>query len=115
MLLDHTIFQKKMGLPIPAGLEKLYTIKSIVESMPLGFRFSNVGFVLEVQYLLAMSDSKNYDIKNLRFTFAVNTDGHELIVDLNTDTLEILQSEYGDVDSIGVNVNDLLMAERYSV
>lgn len=115
MLYNKEKFEALLGTPVPPELTSLYTEKSLYESMPLGFRFSHVGFILELQYLLDMSDTKNYDIENKRFSFAVNTDGYELLIDLNNDHIEIYQCEYGDIDSIGLIISDLLEAEKYSL
>jgi hypothetical protein len=108
-------FESYFGFPPPAALLNIFTNNSLMNSLPAGFRFRHVGFPLEIQYLLDISDPKHYDVDHRRLSFAVNTDGFELLVDLNTKDLEILQNEYGDIDNIGITLNDLLNAERYSL
>ena len=112
---DYTIFESHFGFPVPTGLTDLYADKSLSESLPAGFRFKHVRFVLEIQYLLDLQDPKNYSVEHKRLSFAINTDGFELLVDLGNEDLQILQNEYGDIDRLGLTIKDLLSAERYTL
>lgn len=115
MLLDTEIFKSHFDFSAPPNLVALYSSGIFANSLPVGFRFNHVGFVVEVQYLLDVNDPQSDHIKHKRLPFAVTTDGLELMIDLNTENLEILQSEYGDIDNIGITVKDLKEAETYSL
>jgi len=109
---NHNSFKSHFGCPVPAAIIDLFSDDAIQNSLPLVFRFSNVPFVLEIQYMLKLDDPQNYDIENKRLSFAVNGDGNTLLVDLGTGDLQIMQDEFGDVDYLGLTIRDLLDAEK---
>jgi len=108
-------FESKFGFSIPPALAELFAIVLPKDNLPIGFRFDNVPFVLELQNPLDCSDAGNCDLEKKRLAFAVTPDGHKLLVDLSTQDLNVLQDEFDDIDAIGVTVHDLLAAERYSL
>lgn len=103
-------FESEYGVSTPKLLRDLYSNNSITKQIPAVFKFKNVGFVLEVRELLDVQDRDNYDVENNRLNFAINSDGFKLLIDLNTENLDILQDEFGDIDFIGIRVKDLLEA-----
>ncbi|VUD69394.1 hypothetical protein TDB9533_04761 [Thalassocella blandensis] len=105
-------FETHFGYSIPKALEDLYSDKNITTKIPGTFKFKTVGFVLEIRELLDIKNVENYDVENGRLSFAVNSDGFKLLVDLNSKNMEILQDEFDDIDSIGVTIQDLLDAEK---
>ena len=112
---DKEVFEAYFRFPPPQVLLDLHADESLAAALPVGFKLSDVDYVLELQYLLGLQDPQNYDVDRNRVAFAVTTDGAELLADLNSRELEIFQREDGDVDTIGATVADLLKAERYSL
>ena len=115
MKFDSDAFKENLGITVPLELANLYTREPFSSSMPVELQFDDEGPILEIQFLLRMGDSENYDKEKNRFTFAVNSDGNELLVDLNTKSLEILQRECGEVECIELTLKDLLEAEKFSL
>jgi hypothetical protein len=108
---DGKQFEIAFGFPPPIALVRLLGGDNLRRSLPIEFRFSHVPFVLQIQYLRNLVDQSNYDVKNKRLAFAVTTDGFDLVVDLTTDELRIMQSEFGGVDYLGITISNLLTAE----
>ena len=78
--------------------------------LPAAFLTQEGKFLLSIQYLFEDCWSKNFDQANNLLRFGVNTDGWDLLVDIDDEQLVILQDEMGDIDSIGITVFDLLEA-----
>lgn len=112
---ERETFVKNFGSQIPDSLEKLLADQSLRAALPACFRFTTVPFTLEIQYLTNLEDQRNYDLDNKRVVFAINTDGHGVVADLSNQELKILQSEFGDVDYLGITVQDLLDASVTSI
>src|SRR5690348_10210618 len=106
MTKHESIFESKFGIMMPESLAALSTIKA-----PVGFRFADKPFVLEIQYFLDLEDQENYDSDARLLAIAVNSDGYVVLV--NVDSLEILQNEGNGADELGLTVGDLLQAEIY--
>jgi hypothetical protein len=112
---ERETFVKNFGSQIPDALEKLLADQSLRAALPACFRFTSVPFVLEIQYLTNLEDPANYDLANNRVVFAISTDGHGVIADLSDHELKIMQSEFGDVDYLGITVQDLRDASVTSI
>jgi len=115
MSIETQNFESHFGFSLPQIIIDLFTDNEIKRQMPTRFRFNHVAYVLELQYFLDITNSENYDIENGKCRFAVTTDGFELLVDLNSEKLEIFQDEFGDIDSLGISVKDLIEAEKESI
>lgn len=116
MLNKLSNFESNFGVPFPSELKDFYSRYSARPTLfPMGFRFNNLLFIIEIEYLLDTYDEKNHDIENNLCSFAITPDGFELLVHLNTTGLEIFQKEYDDIDEIGITMKDLLDAESYSL
>jgi hypothetical protein len=109
---DIEYFESMVQSRFPPALLAFLSDEVLVESFPVQFRFTHVPFIVELQFLLSLRDPANYDRKSNRLRFAKNSDGYDLLVDLSSPNLPILQDEFGDVDDIGVSIVDLLNAER---
>jgi hypothetical protein len=109
---ERETFEQNFGIPVPPALGRLLGDDSLRATLPVGYRFAHVSFALEIQYMLSLEEAKNYDVDNKRLAFAVSTDGHELLVDLSDQELRMMQNEFGDVDYIGITIQDLLDGSR---
>jgi hypothetical protein len=78
--------------------------------LPAAFLSQEGEFLLSIQYLFKDCWSKNFDQSNNLLRFGVNTDGWDLLVNVDDDQLVILQDEMGDIDSIDITIFDLLGA-----
>ena len=103
-------YLKNFGSAPPPTLSSFIARFAGSEDLPVRCVPENSPFVVEIQYLLDFNDPKNYDVEQNRFAFAMNTDGHKLMVETNTPQCEILQCEFDQVDCIGVNLEQLLSA-----
>ncbi|MFK7767716.1 MAG: hypothetical protein AB8B55_10885 [Mariniblastus sp.] len=112
---DPQLFLNRFGYPPPNALLEFVGDQDIRALLPVSFKLKGVGFTVEIQYLLDIEDPKSYNSNENRLAFAVTTDGYELSVDLTSDTGNILQDEFGDVDSLDVLIKDLLDAEKSSL
>jgi hypothetical protein len=112
---ESEVFEEEFGFAPPDALLELLADDSLAAAMPAGFRLAHVEYVVELQYLLSLRDRENYDVSRKRVACAVTTDGCRLLVDLSSKDLDLLQDEFGDVESIGVTVKQLLTGERYSL
>ena len=77
-------------------------------STPFALMFSDIEYPLEIQYFHDLANSENYDENSNHLIFATSTDGNQLVFDLNTKNLNILQNEFGDIDEIGISGEDIL-------
>ncbi|MCB1053838.1 MAG: hypothetical protein H6510_17015 [Acidobacteria bacterium] len=114
-MFDKECFEKMFDLEVPLELDRLYRDKDLIESHAVGFKFRDIQFVVEVQYFSDMGNLESYEVEKNYFIFAIDTDGFELIVDVTSPDLEILQREYGKVDAIGVKLGQILTAEKYEL
>lgn len=112
MSLDTQNFESEFGFKVPDSIIKLLSDDALIAQMPTRIRFENHSFVLELQYLLDITKVENYDVEKGRFKFAVTTDGLDLLVDLHSPGLDVLQDEFGEVDCLGVSINELLEAVK---
>ena len=79
--------------------------------LPAAF-FSQEGeFIVSIQYLFDDCWSKHFDQTNNLLKFGVNTDGWDLLVNINDDQLVIFQDELSDIDTIDITIFDLLCAK----
>ncbi|MVF13602.1 hypothetical protein FT643_15780 [Ketobacter sp. MCCC 1A13808] len=79
--------------------------------LPATFSSGENEFLLSIQYLFTDCWSNRFDPTNNLLRFAVNTDGWDLLVNVQDKELVILQDEMGDVDSIDITIFDLLNAK----
>ena len=100
--------EKMTGLPCPRPLLELIDSGLLRDLCPLTIRFANVEWIFPIQEVHDPSDVAKYDEENQRYQFALNDDGFPLHIDLASERLEILQEEFGNVDSLGIGVVDLL-------
>jgi hypothetical protein len=99
-------FEELYGRIAPPSLIGLRT-----DVQPVRFEFDGkFPFVIEIQYFISVDGQSEEDIRRNLFAFAVNTDGHKMLFDVEDENCSILQDEFGDIDSIGVTINDLLTA-----
>ena len=115
MSIETKTFESHFGFNVPQVIIDLFTDIEVKGLMPTRFRFDHIAYALELQYLLDITNPENFDVANGRCRFAVTTDGFELLVDLNSEKLEILQDEFGDLDSLGISFKDLIEAEKESI
>jgi len=112
---ERETFVKNFEFQVPDALEKLLENQAMRAALPASFRFTTVPFTLEIQYLTNLEDQGNYDLDNKRVVFAITTDGHGLVADLSDQELKIMQSEFGDVDYLGITVQNLRDASVTSI
>ncbi len=96
------------GLPCPQSLLDLIDGNLLRDLCPLTIRFTDVEWIFPVFEVADPNDMANYDYENRRYRFAHNDDGFPLHIDLSTDRLEVLLEEFDDVDTLGIDVADLL-------
>ena len=109
MNLDREEFRRTFGREVPSRVLKLFEIET-----PVRFECSDKPFVVEVQYFTLSKGIKGGDSDD-RFVFAVNTDGRDMLIDINDFGLSILQREHEAIDHIGVSVDELLNAEACKI
>jgi len=83
---------------------------ALLRNNPFPARFETRRSVIDIQYFLTAEQQKQQDNDNGLFVFAVNTDGFDLIIDTNSKSADIHQREFGDIDFIGITLNNLLKA-----
>ncbi len=110
MEIDKEKFETLYGCSFPKGLGELYKLPC-----PIRFEFLNKPFIEEIQYFLGADNIEPLDVQALLFPFAINTDGHELILDLSKSELPVMQREFGDIDGVDTNLNDLLNAKTSKI
>lgn len=81
------------------------------DQLPATFMTKEGEFLLSIQYLFEDCWSNNFDESNNLLKFGVNTDGWDLLVNIENEQLVILQDEMGDIDSIDITIFDLLKAD----
>lgn len=108
MNVDFKQFERLYGKSVPDVLARFYKNVLVRKGGPLRFELPERGWVIEVQYFLNLDEQNNVDVEHSRFAFAVNSDGHEMLIDLSNENLPILQREYDDLDTINVTVGELL-------
>jgi hypothetical protein len=114
MSLSTQNFETKFGFKTPEAIIELLSDDSF-KKMPTRLQLKQQAFVIDLQYLLDITNVENFDVSGGRFKFAVTTDGFELLVDLKSDNMDILQDEFGDIDSLGITVRDLVEASKKSI
>jgi hypothetical protein len=115
MIIDTQNFESRFGFELPNEISKLLNDDIFKKKVPIRFRLKNHSFLFEIQYLLDISDVKNFDIDERRLKFAVTPDGFQLLIDLNSKRLDVLQDEFGDIDSLGISIIDLIESEKESI
>ncbi|MEM7146328.1 MAG: hypothetical protein AAF591_14420 [Verrucomicrobiota bacterium] len=96
-------------------LLEMYSNQQLIGAAPVRIAPSRVSFIVEVQYFHPVDRVCEVDVQHGRFSFAVTSDGHELMVDLAQEELPILQREFGDTDTIGITLREFLAATWESV
>jgi hypothetical protein len=114
-LKEKETFEKNFGFPVPPSLEALLDVQSLRDALPVRFVFPNERFVYELRKLLSLEDERNYDTEKKQLAFALCTDGHRQIIDLSDESLRLMQDEFGDIDYLGITIQDLLDASRVSI
>lgn len=108
-------FRSEFGGSPPSPLLEFLSSELVRGSMPARFQADNAEFVVEIQYLLDIDAAANFRPDRRQVAFAVTTDGHDLLVSVDDETCEILQDEFGDVESIGVSISDLISGQCVSL
>jgi hypothetical protein len=80
--------------------------------LPLRFILRRRPFNIEIQYFLDITNAENSDVASGLFKFAVTTDGFDLLVNTNSQDLEVLQDEFGFIDSLGISFMELVEADK---
>lgn len=111
MAIDTQNFETEFGFKLPDSIIKLLSDDAFKKKVPIRFRLKEHSFLFEIQYLLDITNVENYNVAEGRIKFAVTPDGFQLLVDLNSEGLDILQDEFGEIDNLGVSIDDLLEAE----
>lgn len=107
MALNTRVFESEFGFEIPPSLIRFFNDQIVTQKKPIRLGWETQEFVLELQYCLDISDSKCFDIKNKRIKIAVTTDGFDVLVDLGSRNLQVLQDEFGEIDELGLTMDDL--------
>ena len=102
--------QKKFDGEKPKAMIEFLDRFGTKGELPATFLSQEGEFLLSIQYLFEDCWSKNFDQGNNLLRFGVNTDGWDLLVNVDDDQLVILQDEMGDIDSIDITIFDLLRA-----
>ena len=97
-------------MKIPNELSRLVHDKEINASLPLQFQFTKKAFIVDIMLFLDLDDPGNFDADRNLLRFALNGEGFFLLVDLASEDLKVMLEEFGDIDYIGVTVNELLEA-----
>lgn len=109
------------GTEVPHELLEFVNDEHVRESLPIRFYFSDKEFILEIMLFFDLSDPSNFDTEHNYLRFARNGEGDVLLVDLNGDSLEImqeeflLQEEFADIDYIDLTLDDLCKAKWVSI
>ncbi len=112
MSLNTKIFESEFGFKVPKNIIKLLSDNIFKKGMPVKLQSKQPSFFLELQYLLDIENTENFDVSGKKLKIAVTTDGFELLVDLSSNSLDILQDEFGEIDNLGVTVNDLVTSKK---
>lgn len=103
-------FQAQIGCLPPDGLLELLNSEAIRQAVPVRFHFEQHDWTIEIQHFVNVFDLIHYRPAEKLLTFAINTDGHSYVVDLSNREGMILQDEFGDIESLGITIRDLLNA-----
>ncbi|CCO44547.1 hypothetical protein VIBNISOn1_1160055 [Vibrio nigripulchritudo SOn1] len=112
MMENTEIFKSEFGFDMPRSMLDFITLDLFDKSRPLRFVFRENSFILEIQYFLDISEAQNYDVANKRLKFAVTTDGFDLWVDFNSEDILVFQEEFGDIEEIGVSLEEIVVARK---
>ncbi|MFC3022552.1 hypothetical protein ACFODT_01710 [Vibrio zhugei] len=110
-MINKVNFEDVSGFSLPESLMGFYEKNN--GKLPATFKFKKVGFILELQYFLDIYDVNNYDDKTGLISFAVTSDGNELLVSSKNESSDIFQKECGEIDKIGILMDDLVTAEKF--
>jgi hypothetical protein len=108
-------FEIKHGLKIPRTIVELVCDDGLKNRMPLKFNLADRPFGIEIQYFLDLSNQKFIDSENGLVRFAVTTDGFDLLVNVMSESLEVLQEEFGSIDSLGISFRELVSANKENI
>ena len=103
-------FEVLFNKPMPQKLIIFYEQISRL-NFPHIYHFKDKPFVLEIQYYLSSKDLLESDLKKNMLAFAKTTDGNELLFNLATNEIKILQKEDTDIDTLELKVDDILNCE----
>ena len=112
---NFTNFESSFGFPVPKIVIDLLNDAEVAGGMPLRFDFQDKIFVLELQYFLDLDSEENHDAETCNLRFAVTTDGYDILINLGSDNLDVFQDEFGDIESLGITVGDLLKARKFRI
>lgn len=90
-------------------LEKLRNIQC-----PVRFEFENKPFLVEIQYFYS-NKSDLGSVENEYLVFAATSDAADLLIKSDFSSEVVFQREFGDIDSINVNLSDLIGAKHVSL
>jgi hypothetical protein len=107
---DLSAFEPAYGREPPPALRDLLADQSLRAATPCRLTLHRKPFVVEVQYYRGVVGQLAADIAAQRFAFAVNWDGHDMLVDLGGPDLPVLQREYGEIDALDFTLAELLAA-----
>jgi len=92
--------------PPPMPLLTLYN----TISFPATFAFKHHAFILEIQYLIPFLELTPHESYQGLFTFGINSDGRSLLCTL--DALEIFQEEDGEIETLNIFLQELLISPQ---
>lgn len=107
---DFLAFEQSYGRAVPPALKALFDDRELLASAPHCIVLPGKPFVVEVQYYRGIADLFVADVSCQRFAFAVNWDGHDMLVDLTERDLPVLQREFGEVDRLDFTLVEFLAA-----
>jgi len=112
MVSDCRAFEEAYGREMPPALKALYDDGELLSGVPLRIVLPGRQWVVEIQYFRRATQLVAEDVARQRFAFAVNSDGFDMLVDLNEPDLPVLQREFGDVDHLDFTLVEFLAAAR---
>lgn len=107
---DYRSFEEAYGRSVPAALKALYDDRELLARVPLQLVLPGKPFAVDVQYYRRITDLVADDVACQRFAFAVNSDGWDMLVDLNGPDLPVWQREAGDIDRLDFTLVEFLAA-----
>ena len=110
---DFRPFERAYGREVPRALKVLYDDSALLAKVPQRIVLSGRPFVAEVQYYRGIAELVAEDVASQRFAFAVNSDGHDMLVDLTEQDLPVLQREFGKVDRLDFTHTEFLAAATH--
>lgn len=111
---DFRGFEQAFGREVPYTLKALFDNLELLAGAPLRIVLPGKPFVVEIQYFLGITDLRAEDLACQRFAFAVNSDGCDMLVDLNGPDLPVLQREAGEVDQLDFTLAEFLTSAKRS-